>query len=348
MNRPSSARLRGFTLIELLVVIAIIAVLISLLLPAIQQAREAARRSQCRNNLKQFGLALANYEDALGSLPIGRVTANPNGPIFSGTQDTPWLCLLLPFVDKGSLGDQFNFSIGAVGTVTGAAPYAVTGINANHTVMTTTVGLFQCPSDLDRPFQINPAYLPPTAGLRFSRCNYAANWGNTNWGQTTSNLTGALDGIVAVKPGAFGHTAVRSRQVIDGLSKTAFLSEVIKGGLNDLRGFGWSPLPGGGMYMSRYTPNGSADFFTGTGGATGPGDNMPNAPGLFCTHEPPLVPCYSGNDDRRSFAGARSRHGGGVHVVLGDGGVTFVTDSVDHKLWVALHTIANGECDTLP
>src|SRR6188472_287845 len=104
----------GFTLIELLVVIAIIGVLIALLLPAVQQAREAARRTQCLNNMKQIGLAVHNYTDAHGMFPLGRVfgkrpTSNSEcTSILQGCQDTPWFVLLLPFVEQEQFAGAFN------------------------------------------------------------------------------------------------------------------------------------------------------------------------------------------------------------------------------------------------
>jgi prepilin-type processing-associated H-X9-DG protein len=139
---------------------------------------------------------------------------------------------------------------------------------------------------------------------------------------------------------------VKMGDVSDGLSKTVALGEVIQGNTYDLRGFAWTPLPGGGMFMTRYTPNGTEDSFLGTGGATGTGDGMPNNPALrFCMPEIGL-PCYATNSDARSFAGTRSRHAGGVHVCLADGSATFVSNSIDHRLWIAYNTIAAGETNS--
>ena len=116
MKQSNSFRSRSaFTLIELLVVIAIIAVLISLLLPAVQSAREAARRAQCVNNLKQHGLAVFNYESANGSLPTGRIygprpgrAANDFPTIFAGAQGTTWFCLMMPYLELTALANSFN------------------------------------------------------------------------------------------------------------------------------------------------------------------------------------------------------------------------------------------------
>src|SRR5262245_3028814 len=115
-----SERRSGFTLIELLVVIAIIAVLIALLLPAVQAAREAARRAQCTNNLKQLGLAIANYESANTVLPSGDTYGVGNGfcssPGFgNGCQNTPWFVLMLPYIEQSTLYNAFNAPIGVEG-----------------------------------------------------------------------------------------------------------------------------------------------------------------------------------------------------------------------------------------
>ena len=166
-----SERRRGFTLIELLVVIAIIAVLIALLLPAVQAAREAARRAQCTNNLKQLGLAIANYESANNSLPIGSVFGVGYPPCTSpgfgsGCQNTPWFILMLSYIDQGPLYNSFNASIGMEGTMTPGYP---AGFTINSTVFTTRINSFQCPSDITQVFSFqaaagNSAPLPPSPG----------------------------------------------------------------------------------------------------------------------------------------------------------------------------------------
>lgn len=350
MNGRKFARL-GFTLIELLVVIAIIGVLVALLLPAIQQAREAARRTQCLNNLKQYGLALQAYHADTGCLPIGRITFNPYGSILSGDPDTSWFVLLLPWLEQTGFADAFNYDVGVVGAVNYKVPFLIAGVNANYTVVQRNIALMNCPSDQPRPWHMNPAYgggLGAILGpIAFTRCNYAVCWGNTNWGQIPQlpNYpdTSYPSGTVWLKS-AFGHQIVRLRDFADGTSKSMVMSEVIQGNKFDLRGLAWTPLPGGGMYMTRYTPNGTTDYIVGaTNLASGFGDAMPNDAPLFCVSEPPLLPCYSCESDERSFAGARSRHIGGVHIALGDGSARFVSDSVAFPIWLALGTIDNGD-----
>jgi len=343
-------RSRGFTLIELLVVIAIIGVLIALLLPAVQQAREAANKAQCKSNIRQLGIALHNYIDACGFLPLGRVTNNPTANILTGAygrSDTSWLCLLLPYLEQESMSTRFNFENGACGRLVMQPPYLFEGLNANYTVVTTWVSVLGCPSDNKRPFNVDPNYAAPLSTVNFTRSNYAAAWGNTNFGQDNSNLTSNKLGLsMNYEQSAFGHKAVALREVEDGLSKTVALAEVVQGNTYDLRGFAWTPLPGGGMFTTRYAPNGVNDAFDGVAPAVGKGDGMPNNVALrFCMDEEGL-PCHGGTSDKGSYAGSRSRHAGGVHVCLGDGSATFVSNNVDHSLWVAYSTIAGKETNS--
>ena len=183
---------RGFTLIELLVAITIIGVLAALLLLGVQAALESARRAQCTNNLRQLGLALANYESAKGAYPLG-VVFNTGVPpcqlpaIIGGCQMTPWFVLTLPFLEQSTLGNAYNYSTGAVGTV-GDQP--LFGAIANSTVTSTKIASFQCPTDHDQVFSSLQPFISLVApnlstNWSFSKGNYGVNGGNTDAAQWT-------------------------------------------------------------------------------------------------------------------------------------------------------------------
>lgn len=198
---------RGFTLIELLVVIAIIAILIALLLPAVQQAREAARRSQCKNNLKQLGLAMHNYHDVFNVFPVGQHNC------CWGT----WMVAILPYIDQAPLYQLYVNSGGsdATGPRYSSAP--------NTTLVTTKrLTVLTCPSDKDsRPFG------------NITSHNYVVNFGNTVYSQTTVNG-------VPFRSAPFGNLrAFGFRDVTDGTSTTLLMAEVLQGNGSDLRGFSW-------------------------------------------------------------------------------------------------------------
>ncbi|MDR3634429.1 MAG: DUF1559 domain-containing protein [Isosphaeraceae bacterium] len=325
---------RGFTLIELLVVIAIIAVLIALLLPAVQAAREAARRIQCVNNMKQLGLAVHNYHSTFNVIVTGRIfslSQCPSGNVLSGCQDTPWFCLLLPNFEQQSLYNAFNYSLGASGP-------SNAGILANSTVSTTKLGLFQCPSDRSNLFVV-------TGLPNDTRGNYGINWGNTQYDQglITSNFPA---GTTLAMPFPLT-TTVSFASVTDGLSSTVFMAEVLQGSNNDIRGLVWSSVPGAGAFMTRFTPNSYIDYYQvavpGISGG-GPIANADVLPSGFCSPEPVLgLPCYNVSSFAYAFAGARSRHSGGTNVLLGDGSVRFIKNSINGATWIALGSINGGE-----
>ncbi len=327
-------RRRGFTLIELLVVIAIIGVLIALLLPAVQAAREAARRAQCTNNLKQLGLAVHNYHDVHNCLPPGRIWAYlPGGSyptIFSGTQNTTWFELMLPMIEQGTLANAFNFSLGAEGIPGGGLNPAL-GLFANSTVAATKIAVFQCPSDSQRVFQITPQYAGGLlSGPIMTKGNYAVSWGNTNWRQSTI-------GTQVYFKSAFGHDMnVRFASVTDGTSNTCFAAEVLQGDRYDVRGVMWSSVPGGGSYMTRFTPNSYKDYLNLVNGT-----DYLNQP-IFCVNEA-FLPCNGNAGDNNAFAATRSRHPGGINIMFGDGGVRFVKNTINSYVWIAINTISNNE-----
>jgi len=195
-------RSSGFTLIELLVVIAIIAILIALLLPAVQQAREAARRTQCRNNLKQFGLALHNYHDTHSAFPPGQIRG-ARGGIEYGSGFT-WGAMILPFMDQAPLYNQLNFNIGVA---EGTNLTTITGLTGIPGVM--------CPSDSERPKKRNANTQTSSPATSYFGTIGAFN----TWGDSTSpRLSG---GFFTIDPGPVSTMATFS----DGTSNTIAVGE---------------------------------------------------------------------------------------------------------------------------
>jgi prepilin-type N-terminal cleavage/methylation domain-containing protein len=199
----------GFTLVELLVVIAIIGVMVGLLLPAVQAAREAARRMQCSNNLKQIGLAMHNYHDSLGQFPPSRASC------CWGT----WNVLIMPYIEQGNVSTLYQNWGGtdATGARYGAPPNSVNVTGRRY-------ASFSCPSDQENA---------PIGAL--TNHNYAVNYGNTSLLQTD------LNGVVFGRAPFIGDhlRKVRFRDVVDGTSNTLLVGEVRQGQRSDLRGFTW-------------------------------------------------------------------------------------------------------------
>jgi len=337
MKRTDGRHL-GFTLIELLVVIAIIGLLLGLVLPAVQASREAARRAQCQNNLKQIGIALSNYNDLHQVIVPGRIfgidvgpppASGCNGLMLSGCQDTPWFVLMLPQMEQQSLYNHFNFALGTEGPAFLGFP----GFFANTTVFSMKVGLYQCPSDRVESFQFQPSFVSGTfAGRTITKGNYAVSWGNTEWDQL--DLT---DPVVRNLPSPFGQTTRTNSMVTDGLSNTVFIAEIRQGSLNDIRGVIWTSVPGAGSFMTRFTPNGRNDVYLQDPLGL---DELPDQ--TLCVSESNL-PCVGFASQGASFAGSRSQHPGGVNTLFGDGSVRFTKSTVDPMIWIGLNSISGGE-----
>lgn len=311
---------RGFTLIELLVVIAIIAVLISLLLPAVQAAREASRRMQCVNNLKQVGIALHNYENSLSIFPPGR-TSWPN--VWSS------LAQLLPQMEGNNQFNALNFDFPPVDlTSSGGLTNA-----PNTTSVSTTVKSFLCPTDpQDR--------LDPNFGPN----NYVANAG-------TGTLNGGSFKVVAGAPvpdGVFYDTSnVRIATITDGLSNTVAFSETTKGlGLDSA-----SATPQNARSQFVITAAASITPATCATAASWSGDRgrewargsfILAAYNHFYTPNSRQPDC-SNTGRAAAITAPRSFHPGGVNSLFCDGHVQFVKDSVNQVTWWALSTRAGGE-----
>jgi len=357
MSRPPKRR-RGFTLIELLVVIAIIAVLIALLLPAVQAAREAARRSQCVNNLKQLGLAVHNYEASNQCMVLQSVFPSGNYPsgltknFQTGGASFSWTVALLPHMEQSTLFNALNFSNYVWDTSVAAANF-----RANTTVGYTQVGVLLCPSDGTSMRPIEPY------GTKSYHCNLGgpgiiAAWSGTivaprSW----SNNTVAPFGFAAVTDG-LSNTALFSERLIglpSSMAKSIFVSSV-----NAKRGI--FPGPDGGTY-STGDPAKAMAFVQGCKalpGTTKAGNTQhighiwtygyPQFQSNYYNHfgAPNALSCINADEGgtqngRWSIATATSNHSGGVNLALADGSVKFIKDSINLPTWWALGTRNGGE-----
>jgi prepilin-type N-terminal cleavage/methylation domain-containing protein/prepilin-type processing-associated H-X9-DG protein len=229
MNLSRAGR-PAFTLIELLVVIAIIGVLIGLLLPAVQKVREAANRAKCQSNLKQIALAIHNYHDGQGTLPMG---ISPTG-CCRGT----WAVLILPYLEQEAVARSF-INWGQPGGYYFDSPWIDT--------TSTRIAVMTCPSDV-------PSTIP---SLNLTLHNYALNYGTTGVDDTTNNnVLSSLNGV-AFQGAPFGKgQAFRLSDVLDGTSNTLMAAEVIQGERGDLRGLiWWGPASG---FYANLAPNSNA------------------------------------------------------------------------------------------
>jgi prepilin-type N-terminal cleavage/methylation domain-containing protein/prepilin-type processing-associated H-X9-DG protein len=366
---------RGFTLIELLVVIAIIAVLIALLLPAVQAAREAARRAQCSNNLKQIGLALHNYHTAIDRFPMG-VSKNPLwGP---GDTDGQWgygrwtgwsaQALLLAYMEQNPLYNAANFSVGpgAGGGMLGSWP--------NSTIYNTVINTYLCPSDPNADFDRSNSYFASigsttyesplnSSGMFAAFTSYGlrdCTDGSSNTIAFAESLTGQDNagfgygsqqntasgtnyrgnvGTTATDPGTGGqgaddpsgyygkaaqflYASANSVAVLQGLQACAAGWNKPNSTYSSMRGFCWADANGGWTYCNIIqTPNHDS-VFSGGGCRFGSGGD--------------------GIDSAFSYA-VSSNHPGGANVLMTDGSVHFIKDSVSRLTWWGLGTRNGGE-----
>ncbi len=332
----SSARKRGFTLIELLVVIAIIAVLIALLLPAVQQAREAARRTQCKNNMKQMGLGIHNYESTYSRLPSSGEGHNPN--IF-GRQQFPvsTFTAILPYIDQAPLYNRFNFSQHYSSTTN--APNAKT-----------TIAYFLCPSNsISKPDPLNYGnvdYMPiaytdldPVTGLR--------------------NKSNGTNSNGASKPSALGLYGNKMGDVSDGVSVTALMFEDCGKPLGIVGAYvqsqhiayngtsvpGWDTTQMLGASGLNTAPNRWADPDNGNG-VSGPPNATTVPIGIINNNKVPMggpAACPWSTNNCGPNDEPFSLHTGGCHMLLGDGTVRFMSENVDTHIIRKLSDPTDGE-----
>jgi len=341
--RASPSRVRAFTLIELLVVIAIIAVLIALLLPAVQAAREAARRSQCVNNLKQIGLAMYNYESANGSFPPAKIWSAAAAGYPTNDEggqglvlNTTAFALVLGYIEQTQMANAYNYSLPSC-PATNAAPNltpvgGVTSYMANTTVTQALISTYACPSDVDMgPYPTTASTsVGAYAGHLARRSNYLLAGGIYYEQYNGRNLTSRpRDGGVF----AGSDRGTKLADISDGTSNTTLALESKTEKTSAAYGAYW----GQGLWTSTHAVVAnsltSTSYFNANWAAT-----MPNAPATVA-----MVPVTS-NPKRLGYAWSiSSRHPGGVNAAFADGSVRFIKDSIGPTTWFALNTIGNGE-----
>jgi prepilin-type N-terminal cleavage/methylation domain-containing protein/prepilin-type processing-associated H-X9-DG protein len=343
----------AFTLVELLVVIAIIGILIALLLPAINAAREAGRRASCLNNMKQLGLAVNNFVGTANDiLPFGRK--------YDCWDTYTWTELVLPYIEQKSTYDNFWTLTQGKFSQNYPGPNGPIGNDARlHLARTTFVVGMYCPSDIYSPVG-NELNSPDFSYYRSSYRGCAGSgdmYGNRPSDISSSDLGPWGVGAMGIRKGqnfdaagSIFKAGARMNQITDGTSKTLLLSEGLVSRSDPYTTWGgpigeaWYGNMGGGLFSATLTPNSTtADR------PIGPcpqdvGDTTYRAP---CISLNTNAPWWQPNADN-AYAGARSKHSGGVNATMVDGSVNFFSDQVDLAVWRALGTRAGGEVFQMP
>ncbi|MBB3205830.1 prepilin-type N-terminal cleavage/methylation domain-containing protein [Rhodopirellula rubra] len=359
---------KGFTLVELLVVIAIIGVLVGLLLPAVQAAREAARRMSCSNNFKQIGLAIHNYHSAFGRIPMNGTGTNDGtggGYNVIGTTASPggnsylrvsFLVGITPFIEQQAMWEKVSnpYVTSAGGVWQAMGPYPTMSVAEwvaqPYDPWMTDIPGYRCPSDPGRGL--------PSMG----RTNYAACYGDSNHATRDGDTSPLANGVVDATHAGYMRVAQRGafvyrnktefRDILDGLSNTIMCGEIVTDlGDNDIRS---TPVGAGGRTADQWNVGGllrcrgaidplRPQFWKAVG-APGAlpvlaspedrrGSKWAAANVLYTAFHTMLPPnsetCYHGNHHEEYITSTSSHHQGGAHVLMSDGAVKFITDSIE-------------------
>ena len=324
----------GFTLVELLVVIAIIGILIALLLPAVQAAREAARRMQCSNNLKQLGLAMHNYADTHRALPIG-LQASPLSAGTGGRARMPGhtaLAMSLAFNEQGNVLGLYDSRV-------------PNSHETNKAATQTSISVYQCPSDE------SSGRTGVNEGMKteMSRSNYVVCFGSATMLRNANGINimenASRAGIDFETDGAFRIDRSRKwNSFTDGTSNTVLASEVLSG-KDDFKGPGDKEWDSRGMWA--WHMMGAFAYTHLNAPNTDVGDAMQAGGSLECVAGENM-PCDNshGSNWDQFHAAARSRHSGGVNAVFGDGHVNFLSETIELRIWRYLGAMNDGQVIT--
>jgi len=332
-----SPRRRGVTLPELLIVIVIIGILLTVLLPAVQGAREAARRIQCLHNLKQVGVAMNHHHQSHDRFPTGFINGRANNDChlyLSGYDrycvynrpEFPYMVALYPFLEQGNLFSDIDFNDVWLFS---SWPEHVTG---------TLIPSLICPSDTAGPAVLPKGSLPSsTHHPALAKSNYLAFFN----GYQLSDVGNESD---FTKKAAFGiNRGASTGDIRDGTGNTLLMAEYLRGVGIQARGMFWTFQAGGGCLFARSTPNSpEPDILVSDANWCQPAHNRPDL-NLPCQRAPTWG-IFWGN----TTAAARSYHPGGVSVLRADGGVQFISEIVDLTVWRRIIAISDGQHVEIP